>query len=199
MYDIGKMQKNGKKIIVGIDPSMRSTGICIWDGYEHKYCLVAANPTKKLQKFSHRNLKVIGYTPTPVKDRTSIGKEWAKTDNVESVVSVIEKILLIYKPERVVVEAIAYGASGRIDELAGLNYAIRLVARKLGIPVYAVTPTSNKMHFAGNGQATKDIMVASWKACDPVAQALCDIGKGPDDLADAYALCHYPEQELKIC
>lgn len=191
------MQEKSKKIIIGIDPSMRSTGMCIWDGNKHKYYLIAASPTKKLQNFSHPALRVVAYTPTPVKDRTSIGKEWAKTDNVETVVSAVRDILLIYKPEYVVVEAVAYGASGRIDELAGLNYAIRLVARGLDIPVYAVTPTSNKMHFSGNGQATKDIMVESWKACDPVAHELCNIGKGPDDLADAYALCHYPEQELK--
>lgn len=193
------MQEKIKKIIVGIDPSMRSTGICVWDGSEHKYILIAANPTKKLQNFTHPALKVIAYTPAPVKDKTSIGKECAKTDNVYAVVEAVRDILLIYKPEYVVVEAVAYGASGRIDELAGLNYAIRLVARWLDTPVYAVTPTSNKMHFSGNGQATKDIMVESWKACDPVAHELCNIGKGPDDLADAYALCHYPEQELKNC
>lgn len=193
------MREKKKKIVIGIDPSMRSTGVCVWDGYEHKYYLVAASPTKKLRNFVHNNLKVLAYIPTPVKDKTSIGKEWAKTDNVETVASLVKKIFLIYKPDRVVIEAVAYGASGRIDELAGLNYAIRLAARGQDIPVYAVTPTSNKMLFSGNGQATKDIMVESWKACDPVAHELCSIGKGPDDLADAYALCHYPEKELKIC
>lgn len=192
------MQKNS--YIIGVDPSMRSTGVCVYNKAtnEHKYFLVAASPTKKLRNFKHDHLNVIAYTPSAVKDKTAIGKEWAKTDNVEMVASMVEKIILIYKPERVVIEAVAYGASGRIDELAGLNYAIRLAARGQDVPVYAVTPTTNKMEFAGNGQATKEMMVASWKACDPIANDLLSIGKGPDDLADAYALCHFPEDKLAL-
>lgn len=190
-----KLQKN-PTVLIGIDPSMRSTGICIWTGEEHKYYLIAAKPTKKLLKFKHQNLKVIPYNPVEVKNKTAIGKENAKTDNVATVCHLIEKILYIYKPSRVTVEAIAYGANGRIDELAGLNYCIRLIAKKLDIPVYAVSPTTNKMEFTGNGQATKEMMVTSWQACDPRAVELCDIGKGPDDLADAYALCHFPKDKL---
>lgn len=186
-----------KKIIMGLDPSMRSTGVCVWDGSEYKYFIVAANPTKKLLKFTHPAFSVLAYTPESVKDRTSIGKEWAITENIASVCGMVEKILLIYKPEYVVMEACAFAAGGRVADLSGLNHVLRQTIRKMGIPVYAVPPTSNKLEFTGNGQATKDMMVEAWKACDYVANELLGAGK-VDDLADAFALCRFPKSKLVL-
>lgn len=182
---------------MGIDPSMRSTGICVWDGSRYKYFIVAANPTKKLLKFKHPGFEVLPYVPTPVKDKTSIGKESAITDNIEAVCGLVEGIILIYKPKYVVVEACAFAAGGRVADLSGLNHCLRLMIRRHGIPVYAVPPTSNKLEFTGNGQATKEMMVESWKACDPVANELLGAGK-IDDLADAFALCKFPEAKLVL-
>lgn len=186
-----------KKIIMGIDPSMRSTGVCVWDGSEYRYTVVVANPTKKLLKFVHPKFQALPYTPTPVKDKTSIGKESAITDNIEAVCNAVEKLILIYKPERVVMEACAFAAGGRVADLSGLNHCLRLMVRKYGIPVYAVPPTTNKLEFTGNGQATKDMMIEAWKMCDPVANELLEAGK-VDDLADAFALCRFPKNKLLL-
>lgn len=182
---------------MGIDPSMRSTGVCVWDGNEYKYFIVAANPTKKLLKFSHPNLQIIPYAQSPVKDKTSIGKECAITDNIESICDLVEKLILIYKPKRVVMEACAFAAGGRVADLSGLNHCLRLMIRRNGIPVYAVPPTTNKLEFTGNGQATKDMMVDAWKACDPIANELLTAGK-IDDIADAFSLCRFPESKITL-
>ena len=184
--------------VMGIDPSMRSTGICLNDGTKHRYFLVLASPTKKVQKFENDALIKLIYTPTAVKDKTSVGKEWAKTDNVEIVASMVEKVIYMYKPDLIVMEAVAFAAAGRVEELAGLNYAIRLAARGQDIPIYVVPPTTNKLAFTGNGQATKEMMVASWMACDPNAKELINIGKSAEDLADAYSLCHFPQDKLSL-
>ncbi|MDE7346048.1 MAG: hypothetical protein K2N48_04805 [Muribaculaceae bacterium] len=185
----------GKKFIMGVDPSMRSTGVCVWDGSDYKYFIVAANPTKKLLKFAHPAFGVLPYEQVPVKDKTSIGKESAITDNIASVCGAIEKLILIYKPKRVVMEACAFAAGGRVADLSGLNHCLRQLIRRHGIPVYVVPPTSNKLEFTGNGQATKEMMVEAWIACDHTANELLEAGK-VDDLADAFALCRYPESKL---
>ena len=182
---------------MGIDPSMRSTGVCVWDGSGYKYFIVAANPTKKLLKYSHPDFRVIPYVQSPVKGKTSIGKESAITDNIESIVRIIEGLIVEYKPEYVVMEACAFAAGGRVADLSGLNHCIRLMIRSHSVPVYAIPPTSNKMEFAGNGQATKEMMIDLWKTCDPVANELLGAGK-VDDLADAYALCKFPKSKLVL-
>lgn len=170
--------------VIGIDPSMRSTGIYC-DG---KYILIASNPTKKLIKSQNEFLIVYQYEAESVKDKTSIEKEVAKTKNIKSILDIIKTILIKEKPAQVNIEAIAMGASGRIDELAGLNYGIRLLCLELNIPFLAIPPTTNKLKFTGNGHATKEMMIEAWKMCDKNAQKLLNIGKGLDDLADAYAL-----------
>lgn len=186
-----------KKIIMGIDPSMRSTGVCVWDGSDYKYHIIVANPTKKLLKFVHPALGIIPYEQVPVKGKTSIGKEWAIADNIASVCDAIGRLLLIYKPTRVVMEACAFAAGGRVADLSGLNHCLRQEIRRHGIPVYVVPPTSNKLEFAGNGQATKDMMVDMWRMCDHRADELLAAGK-IDDIADAFALCRFPESKLVL-
>lgn len=179
---------------MGIDPSMRSTGICVNEDGVHKYYIIAAHPTKKLQNFKHERFRLLQYEPESVKDKTSIGKEQAITTNIESVVNLCKSVMVRHKPNYIVIESCAFGAMGRVADLSGLNHCIRYVARSLNIPIYAVPPTSNKMEFTGNGQATKEMMVSSWIACDPIASELCKIKC--DDIADAFSLCHFPKSRL---
>lgn len=191
------MEKNYKKIL-GIDPSIRSTGLCLWDveSNSHKYFLIASPVTKKLQQFQHPQFRLATYEHAEVKGLSSIGKERAITSNIESVAQVIEQIIIIYKPDAVVMEGVAFAAGGRVADLAMLNGVIRHIVIQHDIPVYVVPSTSNKMHFIGNGQATKDMMIEGWKRMDPVANEF-NIKK-LDDLADAFSLAHYPEDKLTL-
>lgn len=181
------------EVVMGVDPSMRSTGIYVSDGSFHHYHLICSQTTKKVRSFSHSDFSLHIYEPRAIKGLDAIGKEEAKTYNVSCVIGVFDELLDIYKPCRVMIEAIAMSAMGRIDELAGLNYAMRLSCVRRNISVYAIAPTSNKMVFAGNGQATKEMMVASWSACEGESNIYKDwLGKHVEDMADAYALYHYP-------
>ena len=55
------------------------------------------------------------------------------------------------------IEAIAFSANGSIDQLAGVNYAMRLAALGRGIEVRVINPTTLKLKVTGNGRATKDV------------------------------------------
>lgn len=186
------------KKVMGIDPSMRSTGICIAHENKYKYILIPSAPTKKLLNFKHKSLEILNYEPESVKDKTSVGKEMAIASNIKSIVDRIEQLIKKHKPDYIVIESCAFAAAGRVADLSGLNHCIRYVAARVGVPCYAVVSTTNKLLFTGNGQATKEMMVESWKVCDPVARDIVAIGKSAEDLADAFSLSLFPEERLKI-
>lgn len=180
--------------IIGVDPSIRSTGVCVWDDEKdiYKYYLLVKNPTKKVKNFKHDLIYVASFEEEAQKDKSAIQKEIIKSNSVHKISSICEVIFRMFRPEHIVIEAVAFAANGKIDELAGLNYAIRCAAIRNNIPIYPVSPTSNKMMFVGNGGATKEMMIDAWKGLRPEASEFEPLGKHLADLADAYSLIHYP-------
>lgn len=66
----GTVESMNKDIIMGIDPSMRSTGVCVWDRStnEHKYILICSSTTKKVRAFAHPAFQLFEYQPIGVKE-----------------------------------------------------------------------------------------------------------------------------------
>jgi hypothetical protein len=88
-------------------------------------------------------------------------------------------------------EGISYGSVGSaaLADLAGLNFAIRMLLIEKGIKFKIVSPISLKVFATNNAGATKEEMSWAWKLLDKEMQ---DIDKIKiDDLADAYFLCRY--------
>ena len=88
-------------------------------------------------------------------------------------------------------EGISYGSTGSaaLADLAGLNFAIRMLLIEKGIKFKIVSPISLKVFATNNAGATKEEMSWAWKLLDKEMQ---DIDKIKiDDLADAYFLCRY--------
>lgn len=88
-------------------------------------------------------------------------------------------------------EGISYGSAGagQVADLAGLNYMIRSIFLKYNLKFTIIPPTSLKNFAVGNGAATKDVMIASWKKIDKNIEKIDSIKI--DDLADAFFLAHY--------
>lgn len=185
-----------KKYIIGIDPSIRSTGVCVWDMEEdkHIYYLITAHATKKL--LNRKELHILQYEHETQTGLTSIGKEIAKTKNVRNVVDRVESIIYYYRPEYIVMEAVAFAANGTIDALAGINYGIRMSADIINIPIYVIPPTTIKMESVGNGQATKEMMIETWLKLEPYMEPLRTLKC--DDLADAYFMAHFPKDKIQL-
>lgn len=175
-------------IVIGVDPSIQSTGIYINKPCDVKdqYHLICSKPTKKLLACPLVTCHKYDYLPP---DGDFMEKERRKTWNVCQIISIYKEILIDVMPDYCVIEAIAMSAAGRIDALAMLNGGMRYVNHTMGIPIYAVPPTSNKLQFTGNGQAPKEVMVESWKRMDP---RMMQVSGKVDDLADAYALANFP-------
>lgn len=179
--------------ILGIDPSLSSTGI--YSNKRNEYWLICSKPTKKLQNSKIKGLNVLAYDYTPQTNLTGPEREQSKTVNVYNIITILRGLLKKLKPDRVILEAVAFNAGGTIDSLAGLNYGIRCCCLDLNIPFFVLSPTTVKKHFVGNGGANKELMIGAWKAVEPRSERILSVNKG-DDLADAYALCHFPEEFL---
>lgn len=176
---------------MGIDPSLNSTGVCIWNGVRNVYYLLAAHTTKKMAEISSQieNITIVNI-PKEHLEGSGTQQAISQTKNITAIVRELLGLLDMHKPNRVVIEAPAFGASGRVADLAGLNHIIRYECYRRGIDFYPLPPTAVKMQTVGNGQATKEMMVDTWLMIEPAAAPLrsCKC----DDLADAWALCHYP-------
>lgn len=176
--------------IIGIDPSINSTGICIKDENTVKYYLIVPNITKKLSKIDNEYLKIIKYDKHDTKELSYSEKESAKLNNIYNICNIISDIIDLYKPDNINIEGVAYSANGSVIDLTGLNYGIRLLAKNKNIPINIISPTSVKKFAVANGQASKEIILDAWKRLD---NRLKNVNIKKDDLADAYFIASYDD------
>jgi|GEM_PF-6378158 len=118
------MQK--PKRVLGVDPSIRSTGIYTGD----KYILLTDHATKALKSLP---IDIREFDRESGKGFAGEDKEAVKTSNVFSIINLFEQVLDEVKPDIMAIEAIAFSAKGSIDQLAGVNYAMRLAGLAGGI------------------------------------------------------------------
>lgn len=184
-------------INIGIDPSINSTGVCIWDEdkNKHKYYLIPSKMTKKMKEFDNKYIKLIPYEKRDTKLKDYSDKENAKFNNLYDICLIIKGILTPYKNKNLFVymEGVSYGSTGSaaLVDLSFLNAAIRYQLKILDIPFTIVSPTSLKKFACANGQAEKDIIIDAWKRMDNNIKDITSIKI--DDLADSYFLAHYKQ------
>lgn len=178
-------------MVIGVDPSINSTGVCVWDGKENTYFNICSKMTKKMKEFRHPRIKLVGYEKGDVKGKEYAEKERIKFNNIYSIISVLKEIFLEFKPEKIFMEGVSYGSVGSaaLIDLAMLNASIRMLCMELGVAFEIVSPTELKKFACANGGADKGVMVDAWKRLDPGGAV--DAGLKVDDLADAFFLAHY--------
>lgn len=183
-------------IIMGIDPSINCTGICIYDDVNNinYYYMIVAKMNKKMQQFSNDNVKIISYDKQECSKGDYSTKEFNKSMNVHNICYYIRDIIQSHKPDLIQMEGISYGSRGSsaLADLAGLNFAIRMsILDESNLHFNIIAPTSVKKFAVGNGNVEKDVMIASWKKLDKNITDINDIKL--DDLADSYFLAHYTD------
>lgn len=187
--------------VVGLDLSINSTGICVYDTDTRQsvYYIVGSKFTKKALNYQHNRLILIPYEKTTVDSKLEYSvKERLKTYNIYNIVSAIKQVLLSYDVDAVAIEGISFGSTGSaaLIDLSGLNYMVRMACMESNIPyVFIVSPTQNKKFASGNGSAEKDVMISAWNKMDKTMADIADYVK-VDDIADAYFLARYAESLL---
>lgn len=185
-------------ISIGIDPSMNSTGVCIYDDRSatNIYYIIPATMTRKMSGFDHPFVKYRGYDKVSTTGLEYSEKESVKTENLMKIIDRIDEVidgLDRRDGAQAYMEGISYGSAGagQVADLAGLNYLIRATLHRHGIPFKILPPTQVKKFAVGNGSADKDTMIAAWKKLDKNISSITEIKI--DDCADAFFLAHYKE------
>ena len=184
-------------INIGIDPSLNSTGVCVYNGLSHKYFLIVSKATKKMLNFKHPDIQIIKYDKqdTTKKEHPYDVIESNKAFNIHNICTIIKQIIDKYdEPVHISMEGVSYGSVGSaaLVDLSGLNFAIRNTLIDSNASFTIVSPSQNKKFATGNGSADKDLMVFSWLKIEKHLANVKDIKI--DDLADAFFLCHYADR-----
>lgn len=158
-------------VVLGIDQSLRSTGLCIADGKSIEFEVISSKANKEdvFEKFK---------TSKHIADR-------------------IIKICETHQIEKIHIEGLAFGgnANNSNRDLAGLQYVIvtRILDRYPDMPIKIITPTSLKKFATGKGNSKKDLVFEALP--EDIMERLLEYPKtrGRFDLADAYWLAVFEE------
>lgn len=181
-----------KTTIIGIDPSINSTGICVNKNNKNVYYNIVSKRTKKLEKFNSKYIDILFYEKNTDKSLNYNEKEVEKAKNILYICNFIKKIIKKHKPTVVIMEGLSYGSNGQLGDLGGLNFSIRMVLLEMGVKFVIVPPTTWKKQQLGIAGAEKDIIVKAWKNIDKNIANIDEIKL--DDLADSYFLAHFDYQ-----
>lgn len=178
--------------ILGIDPSINSTGLTVWDKTNniHIYYIITSKMTEKMKKFSHERFQYLYYDKvTPDKDERYEVKEWAKVVNIARICEAIRQVIETQGVTSCVMEGVSYGSTGSaaLADLAGLNFSIRQTIYNSNIRCKIVSPNQVKQFATGKGNAPKETMIDTWIHCDP---AFNNVKVKIDDVADSYFMAH---------
>jgi crossover junction endodeoxyribonuclease RuvC len=159
-------------MFLGLDLSLCGTGVVIIDS--------DGNYTEKLIKSNPPKIK----NPT-----TEVRRLMKIRDEIKSAI-MTERI------EIATIEGISYMSknSTSTSQLSGLNYMVREMLMKIGIPFVIVAPTSLKKFATGKGNCGKDVMMLE-------IYKRWGVSILNDNVADAYALARAAEavnKELKL-
>lgn len=180
-------------IVVGIDPSINCTGVCIYDTLtgNNMYYMIVGKATKKMLSFKNDFIQIREYgKQSTTGDDYSI-KENKKTANINNICDIIKNIIHWHEPEHVYMEGISYGSvsGSSLADLAGLNHCIRMTLIDCNVDYTILAPTAVKKFAVGNGSAEKNVLIASWKKLDKNISDITEIKL--DDLADSFFIAHY--------
>lgn len=183
-------------INIGLDLSINSTGICIWDTDKNNntYYIITPKITKRLHEIFKKNIgiHVIKYDKEDYTEKDYSSKESIKFMNICKISKNILSIIKEYQNiNNIYIEGISYGSrnSSSLIDLAFLNACVRKELFDNHYNFIIVSPSAVKKFACANGNAQKDIIIDAWKKLD---LQIKDIeGIKTDDIADAFFLAHY--------
>ena len=73
-------------IVIGIDPSINSTGICIKRDDKILYYIIPSKMTKKMKVFDNKYIKILPYDKHDVSGQDYMNKEVSKTYNIYNII-----------------------------------------------------------------------------------------------------------------
>lgn len=174
-------------ILGGIDFSLNSSGICLYDTVKQTYTYLNLyrNYSKKtITTLTSLNVKMIL--------NTSVFDTKTEMNKIQDGLVTIEQIFQLIKHcDYIGIEGLSFGSKGhRLAEISGYQYLLRAKIFQNNIP-FEVYPPKTIKKFAGNGNFKKeDLFNVFLNTNNSLAQNIKDnkinLIKPLDDLIDAY-------------
>lgn len=182
-------------MIVGLDLSVNSTGICVRKDKEVSYYIVVPKLSKRMKAINEMKTCSISHIEyDKIKDNIN--------SNIRCISKKICEIIKDFKDEveLVVIEDVAMKAQGRsIITLTLLNGYVRCMLDGLGVKYETVNPTQWKKEVLGNGAADKELIIYHWARFDQEnCRHMMDMNCKCDDVADAYFLTCWGETQKSL-
>lgn len=185
-------------IIAGIDFSLNSPGITIYNSDSGEFCVENVHmyinqnniSQKECSRREYAGLNALGiYTTAQNQFKDTTARFWALADWILSIV-------ILNKVDTVILEGYALGAKGLIFNIAEATGILKFLLTLSGISVIIVPPTLNKKLFSGKGNANKELMIDTFNKMNNVNIALkfgldeSFSGSPISDIVDSYSLIY---------
>lgn len=180
------------KLVIGIDPSLNCTGICVRCGQAEHFYVVTSHKEKKFIADCETNRINYIYCPIPDKLHNSSTDALNETRRIiylsEQIKAVVSSEIASNDDCDILIrmEGCALRALGKVESLFALQHIIRERLFELGANMEIRTPSNNKKLFTGKGNANKELMVSTFLQTHPELSEITS--KFLDDIADAYSL-----------
>ena len=175
-------------VIAGVDYSLTSPAICIHNGKEWSYknCTFyyLVNKEKHLENEDKKYVPTLYPSYGKDVERFHLLSEWSMGNILTNGVS------------SVALEGYAFGAVGRVFQIAENGGLLKFKLWEAAIPVYNFPPTMIKKFATGKGTANKEMMVEAFEAEANVnIREKCGITNKQwnpiSDIVDAYYIAKY--------
>ena len=182
--------------IIGIDPSLNSTGVVVKTENNYKYYVIGSHTEKQFIDDAEKyGVTYLQYEKLE-KIKNYCFDELVETARIDTIAKNIAKIVFAHKLEnpQIYMEGCALRALGKVESLFALNFLIRIRIQEVfseneKYQLFIKSPSENKKHFSGKGNASKELMVSTFLEQRPEFSGVK--AKWLDDIADAYSFCQY--------
>jgi len=184
-------------IVAGVDYSLNGPAICLYKPVEGK-------------KFSHENCSFYFLTDNKRQSQFSSTQifgerlsDWGSDE--ERYESLADwAIDIVMGATAIGIEGYAFGAQGRVFQIAEACGILKFKIYQLGIPITIIPPTEVKKKFSGRGNADKNLMYDVWFAETGIDLKGMLTPKAKDsvspvsDIVDSYAICKILADTIKL-
>lgn len=162
------LSKSKKNIIIGLDMSLRHSGVVILNHLGkiiHRESIIfeTKNKTEKKQKKDTHKI-FFRINNADQQQEVDVTNKDHSIDTIKRYIVIqkrIEQLVQKFKVTHACIEGPAYQGTGQKIQLAELTILIRVMLRKKKIPFYIASPKTAKKYISGNGNADKEQMQES--------------------------------------
>ena len=182
-------------VIAGIDYSLTSPSICIFNSQEpftfNRCAFYFLTDVKKNQRLFLTNIKG--------ESITNWDSDFTRYENISD-----WAMEYLIGCEQIAIEGYAFGAKGKVFHIAENTGVLKYRLHQASIPVEVIPPSAIKKQAAGKGNANKEEMYKAFvKETGIQLQAVIspgkkDIGNPVSDIVDSYFICKALYLKLKI-